>query len=104
MSSLSSISLGKFALQGVYDDDACSVTLQSLLFLCRFPSADLPNLKSITSQGLSFRYQQCVIAESSRLRESDHSDIPRLKTVTLPDAFENVQLQQVSSSIDKGRK
>lgn len=32
LSNLSSISLGKFSLQGIYDDELCSLTLQSCLF------------------------------------------------------------------------
>ena len=70
---MTSVSLGKFSLQGTYDDDLCSLTLQSIRFFEPISLTDLPELVSITSLGYSFRYPEYVIAESRLgLAENDN--------------------------------
>ena len=63
--SLQSITLGQYALWGIYDDDlSCSLVMRSNKELQIIIDLDLPNLTSINSRGDSFRYLCSLTLES----------------------------------------
>ena len=97
--SLQSIQLGRFAMEGSWSEDSCSIQMMSKarLFLLNL---DLPMLTFIHSEGNSFRMCRRIILKSSCILIVEEVDIPNLDTVDLPFfSFSKVIERDVSSSI-----
>ena len=61
--SLQTITLGQYALIGPFSD-SCSLTMRSIMNRIGMIFVDLPNLTSINSKGMSFKYSHVVTLES----------------------------------------
>lgn len=97
--SLQSIQLGRFAMEGSWSEDSCSIQMMSKARLLSL-NLDLPMLTFIHSEGNSFRMCRRIKLKSSYKSIVEEVDIPNLDTVDLPFfSFSKVIERDVASSI-----